>query len=425
MSIVAYTTLTNDGRPGNDTLSTSVDVSDAQQVQPVVPDFACAGETVNLSIAHPTTGSMLWSNAAGDTIGLVEADSTISIVLTQDTTLTLSAESTTSAIANSAFTIGTAGGNYNFFGTAGLRFSATQQFTLDSVTLYPNAAGTTVINIADQSTGALVWTGSVSTTATGNTAEQVYLGAPIPSGSYTIIAASSTTGGLYREYGVSGYPFTNPTGEVSIDQGSLTNYHYFFYDWKVTVGGCPREDSTVTIQVHPDPVAAITVDTANATITATDWTVNWDASATANADSVSVSFSNGTTSTATSGSVTFTANAAGETVTVIAYGPCSSDTATFTFDVEQISVDEDFMNGTLSIYPNPTRGLFNVEFATEQAKDVEITIVNMLGQVMTSDVVEVNGVYTNQFDLSNESAGVYFIRFTTDEGTLTERITVE
>ena len=61
-----------------------------------------------------------------------------------------------------------------------------------------------------------------------------------------------------------------------------------------------------------------------------------------NADSVSVSFSNGTTSM-TSGSVTFTADAAGETVTVIAYGPCSSDTATFTFDIEQISVDEDFM----------------------------------------------------------------------------------
>ena len=76
---------------------------------------------------------------------------------------------------------------------------------------------------------------------TGNTAEQVYLGAPIPAGSYNMHAASSTTGGLYREFGVTGYPFTNPTGEVSIDQGSLTNYHYFFYNWKVTVGGCPRE----------------------------------------------------------------------------------------------------------------------------------------------------------------------------------------
>ncbi|MGB2413262.1 MAG: T9SS type A sorting domain-containing protein, partial [Schleiferiaceae bacterium] len=151
----------------------------------------------------------------------------------------------------------------------------------------------------------------------------------------------------------------------------------------------------------------------------------WSTSGTMDADSISVEFSNGTTSTDTAGTVTFTANNAGETVTVIAYGPCTSDTATFTFDVNQISVDEDFMNGSLSIYPNPTRGLFNVEFATEQSKDVEISIVNMVGQVISTDVVEVNGVYNNQFDLSNEAAGVYFITFTTDEGTLTERITVE
>ena len=32
MSTVAYTALTNDGRPDNDTLSTSVDIADAQQV---------------------------------------------------------------------------------------------------------------------------------------------------------------------------------------------------------------------------------------------------------------------------------------------------------------------------------------------------------------------------------------------------------
>lgn len=83
------------------------------------------------------------------------------------------------------------------------------------------------------------------------------------------------------------------------------------------------------------------------------------------------------------------------------------------------------MNGTLSIYPNPTRGLFNVEFATSASKDVEISIVNMVGQVISTDVVTVNGVYQNQFDLSEASAGVYFITFKTDEGVLTERITVE
>jgi hypothetical protein len=93
--------------------------------------------------------------------------------------------------------------------------------------------------------------------------------------------------------------------------------------------------------------------------------------------------------------------------------------------VNQISVDEDFMNGTLKIYPNPTRGLFNVEFATATATNVEISIVNMVGQVISNEVVTVNGLYNNQFDLSNESAGVYFIQFTTDNAVLTERITVE
>jgi hypothetical protein len=49
----------------------------------------------------------------------------------------------------------------------------------------------------------------------------------------------------------------------------------------------------------------------------------------------------------------------------------------------------------------------------------------MVGQVISTEVVTVNGLYNNQFDLSNESAGVYFIKFTTEEGVLTERITVE
>jgi hypothetical protein len=307
----------------------------------------------------------------------------------------------------------------------GQQFTVNQSSIIDSVTLYPNAAGSTTIDIKDAATGAIIWTSSVSTTATGNTAEQVYLGASMQPGSYTMTASASTCGGLYREFGVTGYPFSTSGNEVSITQGSLTNYHYFFYNWVVTVGGCERPDSTVTIMVHPDPVAAISVDDANATISATDWMANWSTAGTSGADSIYVEFSNGTSSNDTSGTVTFTANNAGETVTVIAFGPCSSDTATFTFDVNQISVDEDFMNGTLSIYPNPTRGLFNVEFATASATDVEISIVNMVGQVISTEVVTVNGLYNNQFDLSNESAGVYFIKFTTEEGVLTERITVE
>ncbi len=423
-AVTAYTVLTNDGRSNNDTLSTSIEVSDAQQVSPVYPDMICAGDDITLSVTIPTQGNMLWTSG-NDTLGVLAADSSLTLTnITSDTTITVSAVSYSDTTGN-VRGIGTGGGNYNFFGTTGVLFSVTKSAIIDSVTLYPNAAGTTNIAIQDVATGATVWTGTASTTATGNTAEQVYLGATVTPGSYRMVGVSSTTGGLYREFGVSGYPFSTSGGEVSITQGSLTNYHYFFYDWVVTVGGCEREDSTFTVGIHPDPVAAISVDDANATISATDWMANWSTSGTTGADSIYVEFSNGTSSNDTSGTVTFTANNAGETVTVIAFGPCSSDTATFTFDVNQISVDEDFLNGTLSIYPNPTRGLFNVEFATATATNVEISIVNMVGQVISNEVVSVNGLYNNQFDLSDESAGVYFIKFTTEEGVLTERITVE
>jgi parallel beta-helix repeat protein len=423
-AVTAYTVLTNDGRPGNDTLSTSIEVSDAQQVSPVYPDMICAGDDITLSVTIPTQGNVMWTTG-NDTLGVIAADSSLTLTnITTDTTITVSAVSYSDTTGN-VRGIGTGGGNYNFFGTTGVLFSVTKSAIIDSVTLYPNAAGTTNIAIQDVATGATVWTGSASTTATGNTAEQVYLGATVTPGSYRMVGVSSTTGGLYREFGVSGYPYSTSGGEVSITQGSLTNYHYFFYDWVVTVGGCEREDSTFTVGIYPDAVAAISIDTANATISATDWMANWSTAGTTDADSIYVEFSNGTSSNDTSGTVTFTANNAGETVTVIAFGPCSSDTATFTFDVNQISVDEDFLNGTLSIYPNPTRGLFNVEFATATATNVEISIVNMVGQVISNEVVTVNGLYNNQFDLSDESAGVYFIKFTTDEGVLTERITVE
>ncbi len=420
MSVVAYTTLSNDARPGNDTLSTSVDISDAQQVSVTYPSMLCAGEDAVMTVAHPLTGTALWM-IGNDTLALAGVDSTITLSnVTADTTITVSTVSTEEEL---ILIVPTS----SWSGVDGPAFTTTQPLTIDSVTIYPQAlTGTEVVTLYDQTSGAVVSSVTMSwTVASSYDPVRVAVGASVGVGNYALVR-SAPVGNWRETYVGSVYPmYSNDSTLYLTGQYNYSTYLSYFYNWKFTVGGCDREDTTFTVGVHPDPVASITVDSANATITSTDWSASWDASGTTDADSVYVEFSNGTTSNATSGTVTFTANMAGETVTVIAFGPCTSDTATFTFDVNQISVDEDFMNGSLSIYPNPTRGLFNVEFATEQAKDVEITIVNMLGQVVSTDVVEVNGVYNNQFDLSNESAGVYFITFTTDEGVLTQRITVE
>ena len=174
----------------------------------------CEGDAINLGysvVGHDLQYSWLKDGAALNTVSQVSA-----------------------SIANSKG-LGSGGGNYNFYGSPGLLFKASKPFILDSVTIYPNGAGTTNIQIQDSATNTVVWSGSVTTQATNNTAEQVYLGASLQPGSYRILPTSSTTGGLYREYGVSGYPYSTPDGAVTIIQGTLNNYHYFFYDWRVTI----------------------------------------------------------------------------------------------------------------------------------------------------------------------------------------------
>ena len=420
MTVMAYATVPNDGRPGNDTLISNIEIGDAQQVAVSYPAIVCPGDDAVMNVVHPLTGVALWR--VGNDSLIASVDSTITLSnITTDTTITVS----TIPVVEELITVIPTG---SWGSIDGPTFTTTKALTIDTVTIYPSATtGSEVVTVIDENTSVVVGTSLVSwSTSSAFEAVRVAINIPVGVGNYSLSRQSPV--GSWREtyVGSAAYPmYSNDSTLFLTGQVTYANYLSYFFDWKFTVGGCDREDTTFTIEVHPNPVASITVDSANATITATDWSASWDASGTTDADSVYVEVSNGTTSNALSGTVTFTANMAGETVTVIAFGPCTSDTATFTFDVNQISVDEDFMNGSLSIYPNPTRGLFNVEFATEQAKDVEITIVNMLGQVVSTDVVEVNGVYNNQFDLSNESAGVYFITFTTDEGVLTERITVE
>src|SRR6056300_1486204 len=420
MSIVAYTQLTNDGRPFNDTLSTSVEISDAQQVAVSYPAMICAGDDVVMTVTHPTEGTAMWSSG-NDTIALAGVDSTITLVgVTKDTTITVQTISSETSIATPVPTA-------SWSGQDGVYFTTYQAATLDTVSIYPiSASGSESITVVDVNSGATVYSTTATWSASGK--NRIPIGAALTPGNFLLLGAFSTSGSwndLYVGTGATGYPFWSTDSNAVLTSGTYTTYIEYFFDWKFTIGGCEREDTTFTVGIYPDAVAAISVDTANATISATDWMANWSTSGTTGADSIYVEFSNGTTSNDTSGTVTFNVNNAGETVTVIAFGPCSSDTATFTFDVNQISVDEDFMNGTLKIYPNPTRGLFNVEFATASATDVEISIVNMVGQLISNEVVTVNGLYNSQFDLSNESAGVYFIQFTTDNAVLTERITVE
>lgn len=70
-----------------------------------------------------------------------------------------------------------------------------------------------------------------------------------------------------------------------------------------------------------------------------------------------------------------------------------------------------------SIYPNPSNGIFNIRVDVRY----ELVVTNVQGQQVFSSLIESN---TN-LDLSDQPAGIYFVRLTNNTQTLIERIVIE
>ena len=57
-----------------------------------------------------------------------------------------------------------------------------------------------------------------------------------------------------------------------------------------------------------------------------------------------------------------------------------------------------------SIYPNPTKGIFNIR---TDSKKLDVEVYNLMGELITTTIVR-NGL--QQINLSNNAKGIYFIK---------------
>ncbi len=91
-----------------------------------------------------------------------------------------------------------------------------------------------------------------------------------------------------------------------------------------------------------------------------------------------------------------------------------------------VSINElDNNKGTLSIYPNPNSGNFNLKLDNFKGEDTyTITVMNILGQVVHEEVVTMNnGV--KSFSLSNLDKGMYLMNISSKNINTVERITIK
>ena len=80
----------------------------------------------------------------------------------------------------------------------------------------------------------------------------------------------------------------------------------------------------------------------------------------------------------------------------------------------------------LDVYPNPSRDIFNVSFTSEDAQDLEVRIINVVGEVVyTESLEQFVGEYTQQVTLATYTKGVYFLEITTNNGVVNKKLILQ
>lgn len=196
----------------------------------------------------------------------------------------------------------------------------------------------------------------------------------------------------------------------------------------VTAGGtytlditdaCGSGTESVVIEEFTTPVAGFTSVTSFATASFTNTT-------TASGNTTySWEFGDSNTSTDTDPIHAYS-NTITYTVTLTATNQCGTDTFTDTVALSPLGLDDLFLNGDVSVYPNPSNGEFTIDMTVLASSDITVQVENILGAIVyVSAPGSVQGTYSENISLGNAPAGMYFVRVLAGEQQLVKKIIVE
>lgn len=279
--------------------------------------------------------------------------------------------------------------------------------------------------------------------STGATTEDV---SGLASGIYTVTVTDPAVGGCVEtiEYTIGStnngmVTATSITDDVcnsgigAIDltvTGGSGNYSYSWNNTEIIedIAGLVSGSYVVTITDQNDNCVVIeTYSISNSNIVITGSGVVTDATcSTCNDGAINVTMSGATTYTFDWSTTETTEDISGlnpgtYTVVVTSAEGCDS---TMIFDVlNTASIEEnDLLEISMSIQPNPASTYFTVKFNLPQGKDGEVRITDALGKLIQKN--NVNGIEELIINSSNFAPGTYFVSLTSEQVTKMERLII-
>ena len=80
----------------------------------------------------------------------------------------------------------------------------------------------------------------------------------------------------------------------------------------------------------------------------------------------------------------------------------------------------------LNVYPNPSRDVFNLDFYSDHAQNIEITILDLLGEVVYHNtLIDFLGNFHYKIDLSKHPKSIYLLEISNSIGIVNKKLILQ
>ena len=89
------------------------------------------------------------------------------------------------------------------------------------------------------------------------------------------------------------------------------------------------------------------------------------------------------------------------------------------------SIEENAFDGKISIYPNPSSGILNLDMMGVNPSEYSIKLTNILGEVVYSSSIKTSGIYNDVIDISKLQSSTYILQIENGDHVFTDKIIIK